>query len=502
MTARAVAPLRKMAGKGSRTPFVVITGLILLAAVILRLASLAVPHVYFPDEIFQYLEAAHRLVFGPAVIPWEYREHIRSWLLPLLLAGPMWLGGGVDPAGGAYLVLPKLLMLVLSLGAVVAGAILGRRISPLHLLFAMLTAATWVEFILFATVALTEPLAAVIFLLGAAILYRHPAPGRAALITAGALLTASCIIRFQYGPAVLAFGLMAISRGPFEWARARRECCWLLAGALPPLLFSALVDFGMGERPFSWILSNIHQNITLKRSHAWVDGPFYYPEVIFAAWGIWFAPLLGLALIGARRYPALFVAAVVNVLVHSAIAHKEYRYILLTNMTLILLAAIGTADAIQWVQQRQPGRWKNLPIIAAVAWLAASASIASTVPIRYWWSQQSAPLRAFAWIRETPRYCGVAIFGFDWTGSGGYAYLHRPVPLFWYGPAEQAELRQDSSQFNALVVPETVRIPKFTRDRCWAGTQGGGVCILNRPGHCAKASSPNEINRKLIRIDR
>jgi hypothetical protein len=141
---------------------------VLLAGITLRLVPLAVPHLYFPDEIFQYQEAAHRLVFGPAVIPWEYREHVRSWLIPLLLAGPMWLGSMIGLNSGFYLLFPKLFMLLISLGAVAAGAMLGRRISPFHGLLSALVAATWVEFILFATVTLTEPLAAVIFLLAAA----------------------------------------------------------------------------------------------------------------------------------------------------------------------------------------------------------------------------------------------------------------------------------------------------------------------------------------------
>jgi hypothetical protein len=310
------------------------------------------------------------------------------------------------------------------------------------------------------------------------------------------------VIRFQYGPAVVVFALAAFARAPTDLTRLWRECRWLTAGAIPPLLVSTLVDLKMGETPFAWLFANIHQNITLQRSHAWVDGPLYYPQVMIEAWGLWLPLLLALALVGARRYPALFLAAAANLLVHSGIAHKEYRYILLTSMTLVLLAAIGTADAVRWAQHRHPARWKHLPIIAASAWLGASASIAATVPIRYWWTQQSAPLRAFIWLRDSPRYCGVAIFGFDWTGSGGYSYLHRPVPLFAYGADERAQLRRDSTQFNAVVVPKQAAIAGFVRARCWTGNRGGGVCVWERPGPCSTANSPNEINRELIRINR
>ena len=78
---------------------------IVLAAFSLRMAAdIFLPNIHHPDEVFQYLEQGHRLAFGYGVVPWEYREGVRSWLLPGLLGGLMkataWLGGGVTaPAG-------------------------------------------------------------------------------------------------------------------------------------------------------------------------------------------------------------------------------------------------------------------------------------------------------------------------------------------------------------------------------------------------------------------
>ena len=47
------------------------------------------PNIFFPDEIFQTLEPAHRLVYGYGVISWEWRLGMRSWVLPTFLAGVM-----------------------------------------------------------------------------------------------------------------------------------------------------------------------------------------------------------------------------------------------------------------------------------------------------------------------------------------------------------------------------------------------------------------------------
>ena len=52
--------------------------------------------VLHPDEIMQYLEPAHRLVFGNGVTYWEYFYGARSWLVPGLVAGVLWL---LDAAG-------------------------------------------------------------------------------------------------------------------------------------------------------------------------------------------------------------------------------------------------------------------------------------------------------------------------------------------------------------------------------------------------------------------
>ncbi|MEI9987972.1 MAG: hypothetical protein WDN69_35640 [Aliidongia sp.] len=43
------------------------------------------PNLGNPDETFQYMEQAHRLVFGTGLVPWEFIAGIRSWLLPGLL---------------------------------------------------------------------------------------------------------------------------------------------------------------------------------------------------------------------------------------------------------------------------------------------------------------------------------------------------------------------------------------------------------------------------------
>ena len=61
---------------------------VLAVAFVARAAiALSGDFVLHPDEIMQYLEPAHRLVFGNGVTYWEYFYGARSWLVPGLVAG-------------------------------------------------------------------------------------------------------------------------------------------------------------------------------------------------------------------------------------------------------------------------------------------------------------------------------------------------------------------------------------------------------------------------------
>ena len=49
-------------------------------------AGLSQVHVLFFDETLQYFEQGHRLAFGTGIVPWEFADGVRSWLLPGLIA--------------------------------------------------------------------------------------------------------------------------------------------------------------------------------------------------------------------------------------------------------------------------------------------------------------------------------------------------------------------------------------------------------------------------------
>lgn len=467
-----------------RTPLAAI----LLLALALRLVAAWHPSIAHPDEVFQYLEQSHRLVFGNGFVPWEYRDGMRGWAVPVLLAAPMWLGGLVADTQ-LYLLLPRLLVAASTLGIVWAAWSLGRRESALHGLLAALVAAVWYEQVFYAAHTLTETMATAAALSAFALLLRSKH-----LPLAGALLAFAAVARFHYGP-VLAFVVL--------WRTGRDLGAWrlLLLGAAPVLAFSAAADWSMGMTPFSWIEANVRRNVVDGAADTFgVSGPTFYLQAL-GEWWVWaFIPITFLAILGGRRQPVLLAAAILTILLHTAIGHKEARFILLASTVLVILAAFGTANVVQLFE---PAQRRRAAIAAAGLWIAASLVIAFTGERRFRWSEQSGTMAA-AWAAgQDPKLCGLATIDQQYWQFGGYAALHRNVPVYPLSPADGfdkprtvADVQAVAPSFNAILVTPARRHvipPQYTLVTCKIprapnATLGErwprGMCLYRRPGAC------------------
>ncbi len=484
--------------------------LIVVLAIAVRFAA-AFPFAQLHnDEIGQYMEQAHRLVFGYGIIPWEYRVEMRSWLMPVLLSGPMAMGHAMASDSMAYLIMPRLLMACCSLSILWAGWKLGKAISPAHGWMAMIVAAVWFEFIQFGARTLTEPLATAAILPAAAILFAGEATRRQ-IIAAGALLALGCIFRFHYGPAVVVVALAAL------WGRWDRF--WPLAlGGLAMAALSSAVDLAMGQAPFQWIITNVTYNIVHNvASEFGVTPPYAYLTNQMAEWGWAFAPLLALAVLGVRHYPALFAAAIVNLILHSMIGHKEYRFIFLTSTILILLAALGSVDLMRRLRP-DGGRWA--PYAALPVWIFASVSLGATEPRSTIWTKLEPSMALVRRAGQIPATCGFAFEHRHFWSSGAYAALHRNVPFYMergLNPAllHKGEALRAPQAYNSLVGAETLKplLPKgYATVECRAvgeeanleAYEGSArVCLFHRPGPCdANGTQQWQVQNILQKIGR
>jgi hypothetical protein len=466
----------------------------LLAALVLlgtglRVWAAWVPSMAHPDELFQYLEQAHRLVFGYGVVPWEYRYGMRSWLVPLALSPFMALGVALAPGSGLYLMLPKLAVAAVSLLILPAAWSLGARLSRLHALAALAAAATWYQLVYYGAHVLTETLAVSVILPAAALLLPRPQKPRLLLI-AGALLGLAAILRFHYLPAI---GILILLSCGWD---ARR---WLLlaAGGAAALALGAAVDLSMGQAPFGWLVENVRQNIVVNRSAAFgVSGPLEYLRMYAEAWGAWLAAMLLLAAPAIARYRPLFWMAVTNLLVHSAIGHKEFRFVLLTTAVLVILAAVGSVEWLRRLEKRLPERSARLaPAALILLWLGVSAAFAAGPRMRERWTDFAPGFEAAMSLAHEPKLCGVALLGMPFWEGGGYTHLHRPVPLYL---VERADLARTAPAYDAIIAPASAAVPAAYRRR----SCHGAICTFVRPGACHEGAAADlRLERVLLRYD-
>lgn len=461
---------------------------ILLLALALRVAATWQPSIAHPDEIFQYLEQAHRALFGYGFIPWEYRDGMRAWAIPLLLAGPMWLGSLLP--GDSYLLLPRLAVALSTLGVVWGAWSLGARESRLHALLAALVAAVWWENVFYAAHTLTETMATAAAIPAFALLLRARH-----LRLAGALLAFATVARFHYAPV---FALVVL------WRTGRDLGAWraLLLGAAPVLALSALADWSMDLTPFSWLEANFRRNVIdgAARNYG-IAGPLFYLRALGELWGWAFVPITFLAILGSRRQPVLLAAAILTIALHSGIAHKEPRFVQLGTTLILILAAMGTAGVLRMT--RTPARWAAL---AAAGWVALSLGLATTGDRRWRWTDQAPAMAAVRQAGEDPRLCGLATFDTRYWQFAGYVALHRPVPVYALSAADElgfpaADARAiapASPSFNMIMTTPAgmdAIPPGYTQIGCripWAPApiaerRARAICLYRRPGGCDPA---------------
>ena len=485
---------------------------VLGVALVLRLWS-ALTHTYiiFPDETFQYFEQAHRLAFGSGVVPWEFIDGIRSWLLPGMIALIMRLAALVSSEPAVYVLAVRICCVAASLSVPYVGFRLAERRCGLPgAVIVGLLCAFWYDLVYFAPVVLTETLAAYAAL-WALWLSDFPAATRVPqrrLLLAGAVYGLACCLRYQYAPALALAALWQHGRKP------RRLCAVLIGGVAVVTLGSGVLDTLTWGAPFqsAWLhfIRNAVQSVAgAMETQAW----YYYPAYFLVAWGFAAPLLLALALIGATRLPFLALAAAATVALHSITPHKELRFIFLASAAMPILIGLGAARMLQTAPLLR--RAATVPAAAVLAFVIAGAVASLTVgyamPADAWHRDRST-VRAFYAARAEPSLCGLGVRTLWVYRTGGYTYLHRNVPVYFetFEAAQHLEtlsfqlrlrvllngqpvpqypdkqLAEHSGRFNVLIGLTWDRLPGFETDACFgAGTPDDPVvCVFRRPGGC------------------
>jgi len=468
---------------------------IFFAAFVLRMTvPILWPGIHYPDEVMQSLEQAHRLVFGNGLVPWEFRVGARSWLLPALLAAPMWLGDALAPETGAYRLLAQALVAALSASTVVIGFLWARKHGIRHALLAAVVLCTWFELAYFGARALGEVVASAFLFTGVYLCAeREPRSPRHDFL-AGVCLAGAFVFRFHLAPAL---ALAAVWR-----CRAEFRARWvsMLVGAAIPLLALGIADGLAWSEPFGSIVNNFRANILQGRSHVYgTSGTGWYVLQLVERWRYALPAIALLALWGARREPLPLLVAVTVVLAHSAIAHKEYRFIYPALLLIVYCASLGTAELLRWLQQRQAGRAasQGALFVACTAWLASSIALAVAPTMRPEWTRGRAGVELMSRAGREAR-CGVGLLA-GWSWTGGYSSLHRNLPLYLL---DWDRDRWNTQAFDAWILPQYVLDPRpagYRLVQCDVQGAGGAeaLCLWIRSGGCDATGATNEAQHVL-----
>lgn len=347
---------------------------VLLAGLALRIYwALTVLDGVHPDEHYQTLEPAGRLVYGYGWLSWEWQadQALRSWLGPLFFVPGLWLLKLAGFNGGAPAIMVSQLQVALLCAAALAGFAwwLGRIgvAGPARLL-----AVAWLALsptmIAWSTATTTDVLAMGLFwaLLPAA--WSRPGTALSAF-----LLGLSIVMRIQMAALVLP----VLAWRAWE-TRDRRA--WLRTGAglglaALPLAVTDWVSWGW---PFASAYNNIRRNWVDSVASFYGVSPWYdYLPRLLENFGDRESILLfGLALLAlagflsrplGRETRALWLGGALYLLAHSLIPHKETRF-LVPAYPLAFLAAAAVAQAVwdRWPQRAE--LWLALALPLAL-WL-------------------------------------------------------------------------------------------------------------------------------------
>ena len=417
---------------------------LLLLAFILRAAvALAGDFVIHPDEIMQYLEPAHGLVFGNDVTYWEYYYGARSWLVPFAVALVLSICKLIGLASPEYYIAAvKLFFCLLSLSVPLALYIIARRLfCETTARIALILGVFWYELVGFAHKGMTEFVAtSLLMLLTILVLQPQPQLTRRQAVGMTALGVLIIAVRFQYMPLVALLLL-------FPYLRNVTPIRLLMAGSAAVVAaLVGLLDYATWGGFLHPYLLNFKVNLLLNVERQGESSAFNFIGWLAVASGGIFLLSLVVMLNNYRR--RLFFILVISVILlpHMMQAHREYRFIYVLLPFLLLLFADFLARG--WGTDKKSvlnSIVRPRPLIGlGYAALVSAAGIANALPMQYWVYEaksretgyvhflrnQDETLQIYRQLAKNDAVLGVKDATRPYFNTGGYYYLHKQIPFY------------------------------------------------------------------------
>jgi hypothetical protein len=402
-----------------------------------------------PDEIYQYLEQAHRLVFHWGFIPWEFQHGARSWLIPgaiaTILKACALIGLG---SPDIYQPAVKLVLCAVSTTLPLSIYRIGRAtLAEAGARVGLIGTAVWYELINVAARPLPDALAAYA-LFGALAVLVSP-PRKHADIAFGALAGLALALRVEFFPAVAA--MLAVA----ALTKRGRVGAVMIAFAAVVVAAGALDAVTLGEW-FGSVIETVRYNIVEGMARTFGVAPPYGYLVVIAAdsCGLAVLGVLGLA-VSARTTWRISLPLLLQLAAFSVISHKEPRFVIF--IAPLWLLGLGGFFV-------RPQTWRTAAATLAIAAISLLGLLRLLPDEPEFYPHgllaQSDVRQAYLELARRDDVTGlIDASGADWTSTGGYYDFNQPVPIY----------RPD---IPATEFGQVIRTPGLYADY-WLGKGGG-----------------------------
>ena len=430
------------------------------------------------DEVMQYLEQAHRIVFGYGIVPWEYREGTRSWIVPGFISGIL---SGLQSLGmtrpAIYVPAVKIVFCILSM-TIPAGMYLFGRIylGERSARFALVLGCFWYELVLFAHKPLTTFIATALIFLALSL-----AVERNRFITAliaGATVALAIAVRIQMTPVLI----VAMAVIFFSYS-ARQRLAFGVGITLAILSIGLLDQYTWGHWWHSYY-RNIELNLFQGVAAGFGTEPIfrYLAWLLIASGGLFYLALAS----AATRWRSNWFLLTMTILilgVHSAIGHKEYRFIFMLLPFWLMMLAYLLAAIKPWQARLLASATAFVAIMGITHQLPRQEKVYLAIGYTvHDFLDRRSDRQAYLHLNKDESFTGLIDLANHWSISGGYYYLHRKLPIYDQS-LFQTHLRDkplDKYASHILTKKDVESIPGFRPDRTFISSNDGELRLWQR----------------------
>jgi len=399
-----------------------------LAGVVRAAAAVYSSGYMHPDEPFQSLEQAHRIVYGYGIVPWEFLFGARFWFFPALYVPLLWLLrtlGLDDPARGIVII--RSFNALCSLALVWGAYLLGRELKDEATgLIAPLLCAFWYLFVYYSVRTLPDTFVVNVIPFAFLLTGRSRGGSLRGRFLGGLLMGAAFFIRFQVAIFLLPLSVFLCVRRDMRGLLAAAggfSVCLILQGAIDYLRWGSVVH-SMGTY-FAFHFTGLPAML-------WGKEPWYFYLAQF--WNEFYpiSPLMVLLFIyGLYELPLIGGSALVFIGILSVLLHKEARFLAPALPLLFVSIAAGLTGLSARIGSSGLKRFFATTVVVAILLLSCVKGL------HFPWQQNSGYASALAYLGRRSDVRAVTVVGAYWWETGGYFYLHHNVPLEAFGTPDE-----------------------------------------------------------------